>query len=64
MADHAKEYRKALKEGDLQKAKELIAQGVDSKQFPEEVIRPYVIYFFCEWITILPILHISSFAYY
>jgi len=40
MADHAKEYRKALKEGDLQKAKELIAQGVDSKQFPEEVIRP------------------------
>jgi len=37
MADHAKEYRKAVKEGHLEKAKELIAQGVDGKQFIDEL---------------------------
>lgn len=48
MADHAKEYRAALRAGDLQKAKELIGQGVDKKQFLDEPqsTKPYVYSFF------------------
>jgi hypothetical protein len=43
MADNAKEYRKALREGDFQKAKGLMGTGVDNKQFLDDSPKPYVL---------------------
>jgi len=40
MADQAKEYRKAVRERDFEKAKQLIEQGVDSKQFLDDTPKP------------------------
>ena len=46
MADNNKEYRKAVREEDFGKAKELIAQGADPKQFIDEPpFKPYVFVF-------------------